>query len=301
MNKQIALLLILLNLMALCMVPALSVKAQFASSDVIRIMSDGSVQGTDKIQRNGDVYTLTSNLNSAVGVDEAFIFLEKDGIIFDGSGHTIQGTGHGTAIFMLGQQSVTIKNFNIENFETGINFWAIKNWPSDSKFWGLLPASNNQIFDNNITITGTVFGTSSAEAGWAIYLQEAIGNLISGNNITSQDPRGGIYFGWTTVQNSLFNNKLVNCGLFIKSSNQTTAVGNTADGKPLVFLEGKSNQVIDDAGLIYLFNCKNMTVKDIALSADYGQTIQLSETQNSQVTNCEGYITLINSNNNTTI
>jgi parallel beta-helix repeat protein len=272
-------------------------EAQLSSgASIIRIRSNGTVEGTDKIQRNGEVYTLTGNLESSVGSDEAFIFVERDNIAFDGAGYTVRGKGYGTAIYMLRKQSVTIKNFNIIGFETGVNFWTVRNWPSDSKFWGLPPASNNQILNNNITVNGSIFG-SSMEAGWAIYLQEAIGTLISGNALTSQDPKGGIFFGFTTGETSLLNNTFVTCGLYIRNSNQTVAVGNTVDGKPLIFLEGASNQVINDAGLVYLFNCENMVIKDIQPSVDYGKTIQLVSSRNTEVTNCEGYIILINSDN----
>jgi nitrous oxidase accessory protein NosD len=297
-KMKLAFILLIILSLALVMV-SVTGKAQLpTSANIIRIRSDGTVEGTDKIQRNGDVYTLTENLASSVGSDEAFIFVERDNIVFDGAGRTIQGTGHGTAIYMLRRQSVTVKNFNIIGFETGINFWTVWNWPADSKYWGLPPASKNQILNNNITVVGTVFESDSMEAGWAIYLQEAIGTLISGNTITSQDPEGGIFFGFTTGETSLLNNRFVTCGLYIRSSNQTTALGNTVDGKPLVFLDGASNQIINDAGLIYLFNCENMTIKDIQLSIDYGKTIQLSGTRNTEVTDCNGYITLIDSDNN---
>ncbi|MGB9914931.1 MAG: right-handed parallel beta-helix repeat-containing protein [Candidatus Bathyarchaeales archaeon] len=270
-------------------------KAQFSNDNgIIRIRSDGTVEGTDKIHRNGNLYTLTGNLTSYVNSNEAFIFLERDNIIFDGAGYTVKGTGYGTAIYMLRRQNVTVKNFNIIDFETGINFWTVRNWPSDSKFWGLPPAQNNQILNNTITVKGIVSGT---EAGWAIYLQEAIGTLISGNTITSQDPKGGIFFGFTTGKTSLLNNTFVACGLYIRDSNQTIAFGNTVDGKPLVLLDGASNQVINDAGLVYLFNCKNIIIKEVHFSVDYGKTVQLVGSKNIEVTNCEGYITLIDSEN----
>jgi len=82
------------------------------------------------------------------------------------------------------------------------------------------------------------------------------------------------------------------------SSDQNAAFGNMVDGKPLVFLAGESNQVVGDAGLVYLFNCENITVKNIEQTIDYGKTIQLTETTNTKVTNCQGYITLVNSNRN---
>jgi len=287
--KRFASRFILLVILVLTLILAsVTVNSQLPTgADIIRIRSDGTVEGTDKIQRNGDVYTLTGNIDSFVGAEEAFIFVEKDNIVVDGAGYTIQGLGQGTAIHMMRRQSVTIKNFNIKGFEIGINFWAVNNWPPDSKYWGLPPASNNRILNNNIWVRS-----------WGINLRDAVGNLISGNTLSSQDPRGGIYFCWTSGNTSLFNNKFVGCGLYSMSSNQTTALGNTVDGKPLVYLDGASNKVIDDAGLIYLFNCKNMTIKNIQLSVDYGNTIQLSGTKNTEVTNCEGYITLKNSNNN---
>ncbi len=294
--KEIRATIILLLILSFILVTFPNVKIVRAS-DIIRVRDDGSVEGTEKIQRDVEVYTLTGNIDSSVGSNEAFIFVEKNNIIIDGAGYTLQGIGHGTAICMMRKQNVTIKNFNIEGFETGINFWTVDNWLSDSKFWGLPPASHNQILDNN-TVVGTIFG-DIMEAGWAIYLQEAEDTLISGNTITSQDPKGGIYFGWTTAGTSLFNNRFVTCRFYIRSSSQTVALDNTVDGLPLVYLDGASNQVIDDAGLIYLFNCENMTINDIELLVNYGQTIQLSETRNSEITNCEGYITLTNSNNNT--
>ncbi|MCW4004129.1 MAG: hypothetical protein NWE95_09495 [Candidatus Bathyarchaeota archaeon] len=50
----------------------------------ITIMSDGSVAGTDLIQRNGDVYTFTGDIFGAIKV-------EKDGITIDGAGYAIRG------------------------------------------------------------------------------------------------------------------------------------------------------------------------------------------------------------------
>jgi nitrous oxidase accessory protein NosD len=298
--KRVGLVFSLLAILAFSLILASTTgEAQLpADVGIIRIRSDGNVEGTEKIQRNGEVHTLTGNLESSVGSDEAFIFVEKDNIVFDGAGHTVQGTGRGTAIYMLRKQSVTIKNFNIIGFETGINFWTVRNWSSDSKFWGLPPASKNQILNNNITVEGTVFSAATMEAGWAIFLQEAYETLILGNTIKSQDPRGGIYFGFKTGRTSLQINDFVGCGLHITSSDQSTASGNMVDGKPLVFLDGESNQVIDNAGLVYLFNCEDMTIRNIESAVDYGKTIQLTGTTKTEITNCKGYITLANSDRN---
>lgn len=50
---------------------------------------------------------------------------------------------------------------------------------------------------------------------------------------------------------------------------------------------------------IYMEHCSNMKVKNIFPSTNYTNTIQLEETQISEITSCSGNIVLINSDNNT--
>jgi parallel beta-helix repeat protein len=71
------------------------------------------------------------------------------------------------------------------------------------------------------------------------------------------------------------------------------------DGKPLTILDEASNQVVDGSGQVYLFHCNNIVVKNTQPFYDYGRTIQLVETKNSEVLNCKGYLTLTNSSQNT--
>ncbi|MCW4007175.1 MAG: hypothetical protein NWF09_00570 [Candidatus Bathyarchaeota archaeon] len=75
----------------------------------IRIESDGSVNGTDKIQRNGDIYTFTGNIYSTLVV-------LCDNIIIYGAGYALQGNGDSTGIFLQDRVNVTIKNMKISNF-----------------------------------------------------------------------------------------------------------------------------------------------------------------------------------------
>jgi hypothetical protein len=53
---------------------------------IITIHSNGSVEGTDLIQRKGDIYTLTGDIFGT-------IYVRKDGITIDGAGYTIHGNG----------------------------------------------------------------------------------------------------------------------------------------------------------------------------------------------------------------
>jgi hypothetical protein len=86
MKKFVSLLFLLLFLsVVLVSFPQIEeVKAQ----DAIYIRSDGSVEGTDKIERNGDLYYLIDNIE--VLTTTAGILVQKDNIIIDGGNFNIQ-------------------------------------------------------------------------------------------------------------------------------------------------------------------------------------------------------------------
>ena len=65
--------------------------------------------------------------------------------------------------------------------------------------------------------------------------------------------------------NTIFNNAFSTCGLFIADGTvgNNAVTNNTVNGKPLVFLDGASDLVLDSlTGQIILVNCTNITVKD---------------------------------------
>lgn len=108
-------------LLLLCLSTIQSIKAQTLEN--IFINPDGSVTRTSNIQRNGNNYTLTSNILGSIQV-------QKSNVIIDGAGYTIQGSGTGTG-FDLSNGSggdpsrasinnVTIMNTQIVNFTAGI-------------------------------------------------------------------------------------------------------------------------------------------------------------------------------------
>ncbi len=78
----------------------------------IYIRADGSVEGTDKIQRDGNVYAFTANIYDS-------IFVERDNIVVDGVGYTLHGTGMGAGIDLSGS-NVIVRNMRIRSFYSGI-------------------------------------------------------------------------------------------------------------------------------------------------------------------------------------
>ena len=200
----------------------------------IRITPDGAVEGTDKISRDNNVYTLVGDLSGAVENGQTFISIEKDSVIFDGSGKTIRGSGTGVAIAAYGRKDVTIKNTRIVNFGTGIELRAFD--------WNLnTTATNNRILDNYLETTY-----------WGIDLNTNNG-VVSGNKIVSTKSYYGVNF---RANNTVFsNNEIVKGGLVIfEPCYQNFVSGNTINGKPLVYLERQANQVIDSAGQVILID-----------------------------------------------
>ena len=151
------------------------------ASGTIYIRADGSIDPpTAPIQRNGDIYTLTSNITS----DADGIIVERDNIVLDGAEYTLQGTGvyESKGIYLYRRNNVTIKNMTIRAFYSGIRL--------DS-------SSSNIISENNVTSNNYhgiffypysdnnfVFGNTIANnSAYGFCLQDSDNNTISGNTV----------------------------------------------------------------------------------------------------------------------
>jgi len=295
MNKTAVALIVLLALSLVLILISEPVNAQ--NSNIIRIKEDGTVTGTDKIRLYGSVYTVTGDLYASIGQNEAFIFIEKDNIVLNGAGYTVQGTGVGSAIYMLKSQNVTVEDFVIRGFSRGIDFGIVENLPSDTSYLNRPSAFNNQIRNNIIEASTNSDKNQTRNAGWCIYLNDAIQTLISDNSFVCHNPAGGVYLGTLVRDTKLIDNDFAGGGIYSLRANQTAAKGNMIDGKPLIYLDGESNRVIEGAGLVYLFNCKDIVVKNVVPSYNYAVTIQLVDTARSEISNSRGHVLLDNSSN----
>lgn len=154
-------------------------------SRLIQIAADGSVVGTNMIQRNGNVYTLTGNISGGIQVQKSYIAI-------DGSGYTIDGCGQGIGIDLgnqVGQDpsrssisNVTVTNLQIINCHYAIssentnNNTFIGNYIEncDTGFW-ITGSSNNTLIHNTVKNCTTGISINYGSAG----------NIINENNIMS--------------------------------------------------------------------------------------------------------------------
>jgi parallel beta-helix repeat protein len=150
-----ALFLAILPLVSLFLVPVLSVHG----SGLIFIRADGSIEGTNKIHRSGDIYTFTGDIDESYG-----IIVEKSSITIDGKGHTLRSTPRilpvgswdfGIELSNNASGHVTIKNLKILGFNIGVYIWTTNNTVEGNTIMGgnvgiFLAGSPNTVVGNHI-------------------------------------------------------------------------------------------------------------------------------------------------------
>ena len=259
----------------------------------IYIKADGTVEGTDKIQRDGNVYTLTGNIDVYKGSVpfSAGIKVQRDNVVIDGGGYSIQAQEYVySGIDLAGRSNVTVKNMQIRGFNHGffldessgntisgndISGPTNNGYPTGFWVWN---SSNNNIIGNKITDHNE----------YGILLHFSNSNIVSGNNITNNNC--GIYFEGSS-NNMLRNNRL-------NENNETIHLvfhvlsdvvhdidaSNTVDGKPVYYWVNQHNKVVPaDAGFVGIINCTNITVQNLNLTNN-PEGILLVSTTDSMIT-----------------
>jgi parallel beta-helix repeat protein len=208
MNEQDTALVLLL---ILCFsVVSISEIGTVKAENAIYIRADGSVEGTDKIQREGNLYTFTQGIFDSIVV-------EKNDVVLDGAGCTLNGTGIGIGINLTERTNVTIGNMRIYGFEDGIHLLA----SSMNRIYGnriatngngiyLEASSNNSIYENfimnnsiGITITGgknTILDNVIAyNREYGINLEGASYNIFFRNDIIDNNQQVHCVFGASNI------------------------------------------------------------------------------------------------------
>ena len=170
------------------------------ASGTIYIRADGSVEPiTAPISSVDNVtYTFTDNI-----FDQSIV-VERDNIVIDGAGYTLQGSGSENGFDLSSRYNVTIENTKIDSFDTGIllvsslgNTIAWNNIANDNDGIRLVDSSNNVIFENKIT----------ANNMQGIGLDSSSNNSISGNNITANNYEGiGLSY---SSNNTIYHNNFI--------------------------------------------------------------------------------------------
>ncbi|MEM2178206.1 MAG: NosD domain-containing protein [Candidatus Methanomethylicaceae archaeon] len=232
----------------------------------IYIRNDGSIDPPNAPIKTEDkiVYTLMSDIISS----DSGIIVERDNIVIDGAGYTLQGMNKGDGILLENRKNITIKNMEIKNFSFGIflvssfNNTINKNSIANSKDFGIAfwNASHNVISENNI-MNNNVCG---------IILKFSSNNIVNKNNIANNSfgifllshPSRYIYL---SDNNSISDNNMTNnkYGIILADSfNNVINKNNIAYSECSIFLEDSfNNNIINNSFLngglfIRFFNTK---------------------------------------------
>ena len=170
--KRIALasLILILTLTLLSLPNTVIVQAE----GTIYIRADGSIEGTDKIQREGNIYTFSDNITGELAI-------ERNDVLVDGAGYSLSFgiEDNSIAIMVTEKRNVTVRNILVTGSGSGIK----------------LDQAENCIVTNNtihVDETGLLLKNSegnsilqnSIEALWGVSLVDSSDTVISGNTVS---------------------------------------------------------------------------------------------------------------------
>ena len=171
----------------------------------VYIRADGSIDPPDAPITIYDniTYTLIDNITSSADG----IVVERDNIVIDGDGYTLQGTesGYGFGVYLTGRNNVTIRNIRINAFIHGIYLHESKNntisgnnlIKNEAAGITLMSSSNNTVLYNEITDNSN-----------GIHGHHSSYNRISQNLIAENVYYGVVFYNSSSTHNTLHANRI---------------------------------------------------------------------------------------------
>jgi len=257
----------------------------------ITIKADGNVEGTTKILRTGNVYTLTDNIAGSIKV-------ERDSVILDGAGYTLSANRDGVELDY--RHHVTVRNLvvyatlrafdltfaddntivgnTIISAERGVYFWF--SWRNNVTGNTIMFA--NYAFDffdspNHWSQKNIIAQNAVLDSNTGINLRES-NNTFTDNSINAS----GLGISIDGHQN-LFRNNTINCtwvGFKDTAFDNDIDESNLLNGKPIIYWIGHRDETVpSNPGYVVLSKCENISVQNLTLS-----DVTLFSTKNSLIT-----------------
>ena len=265
--KRFAFVLVLLLFLSIVLVSFPQIETVKAEG-TIYIRADGSVEGTDKIQRNENVYTFLGNI-SVEGTQVDGIIVERDNIVIDGAGYTLQYVGNLSYLFrginginLTARNGVTIKNMRIIDFVFNVQLYKssnntiLSNYVSTSELGiALSDAHNNSISQNEIVSYGENMFSMLNASSPSMQLVNSSSNTILGNYVYTKEIGINLL---ESHNNSITKNDLVSNGEGIGFAFYRFSINNTNSGDSLTNTISGNNIIEQNIGIKSLTGSKNI-------------------------------------------
>ena len=233
-----------------------------------------TIQGAIDNASDGDtvfVYAYSSPYYENVVIDKSINLIGEDRntTVIDGGGYGI--------VVNIPADGATVSGFTIRKGSVGIFIWSNSNTITGNTITSNKADGIYLSHSKLNTITNNIISNNKR----GILILESDFNIITGNTISNNHDCILLYY---SSSNIISDNSFFNGGLFVSNSYDNNVENNSVNGKPLVYLEDKSDEIITDAGQVILVNCNKITVENQILSnADVG--IELWKTDNSIIRN----------------
>lgn len=257
-------------------------------SNQVTIRSDGSVIPSDApvVTADNVTYVLTDNITR----DILGLIIERDNVIVFGSGHTIQGKGSGSGIFVSNKNNITVANFRIIDFQMGVTL--------NSSFGDLISNNTISLMGQGIYLSTctnvTISENNVNNNGQGIVLPDSENIVVSQNEIIN-NPQGIVLPTSSTVNITILENNIVG-----GSTAYAYGISGLSSCNRISILR---NNITANAGGISFYSCYNNTISQNNMSKnDYAVHLSLGSTNitvsyNFIANNSKG-VEIIGSNNN---
>jgi parallel beta-helix repeat protein len=310
----------------------LSIPAVEADANAtIYIRADGAVEGTDGVERDGDVYLFLGDV-------EGSIVVERDNVVLDGAGYVLIVEGQGAGVDIRDRKNVTVKNLTVEGAvgRCGIllinaegckivqntlrdNLIGVEMTGSSSRnrIAGNLVENNSvgmEIYSVRPGYDNVISGNEVANNGFGVQIKDFLNTEVSGNKIISNVYGLGLGLGSGSVardnvmEDNTYGFRAFNIErermLESKVVNVDVDTSNKVNGKPIIYWVNQHDKIVPaNAGYVALIGCSGITVKNLDLGGNL-EAVFLGSTTNSTITNikvsgCLFGVNLDASSNNT--
>jgi len=248
-------------------VTAVTSSSLIGDGDILYVGGNGpdnytSIQAAVDDANDGDtvcVYDDSSPYRENVVVEKAIQLVGEDS-----ETTVIDGGGNGGAVIRM-VRPAAVNGFTItggEEIAGGIKLEAdgctvTGNIVSENGEGIVVSSSNNNITQNIVTMN----------RGDGIRLSSSHDNIIANNTLSSNTGGGvaggyGIHLDFYSSHNTVVHNHFFRDGIVVQSYGHVVA-HNTANGKPLLYMEGEADIIVDGGpyGQIVLVGCRNITVQ----------------------------------------